>query len=61
MKKSFKSQYILEKLLSINNGFSYNIIGDHHNEVIGIVWMTSYMRNNFEGSVIFLSGDVMYS
>ena len=57
----FRSQYILERLAHIDNGFTYNITHDSNNEVTGIVWMTSYMRDNFERFGNYLSIDVMRS
>ena len=58
---SFKSQYILEKLAHIDNGFTFDITYDLNNKVTGIVWMTSYMRDNFECFGNYLSIDVMRS
>ena len=58
---SFKSQYILEKLANINKGFAFNIHHDLNNKVIGIVWMTSHMRDNFERFGKYLSIDIMRS
>ena len=52
---SFKSQYILEKLAHIDKGFTFNITHDLNNKVTGIVWMTSYMRDNFERFGNYLS------
>ena len=51
-----KSQCILEKLASIGKGFTYNIPHDSNNKVTGIVWMASYMRDNFEhfGNYLFI-------
>ena len=53
---TFKSQYILQSLVKIDPGFTYNITHDSDNNVTGIIWMTSYMRNNFErfGNKIFI-------
>ena len=45
---SVKSQYILQLLAKIDPGSTYNITHDSDNNVTGIVWMTSYMRDNFE-------------
>ena len=45
---TFKSQYILQSLVKIDPGFTYNITHDSDNNVTGIVWMTSYMRDNFK-------------
>ena len=58
---SFKIQYILEKLAHIDKGFTFNITHDLNNKVTGIVWMTSYMRDNFERFGNYLSIDVMRS
>ena len=58
---SFKSQYILEKLAHIDKGLTFNIIHNSNNKVTGIVWMTSYMRDNFERFGNYLSIDVMKS
>ena len=58
---SFKSQYILEKLAHIDKGFTFNITHGLNNKVTGIVWMTSYMRDNFERFGNYLSIDVMKS
>ena len=44
----FKSQYILESLASKDPVFVFNLAHDNDNKVTGIVWMTSYMRDNFE-------------
>ena len=53
---TFKSQYILQSLAKIDPGFTYNITHDSDNNVTGIIWMTSYMRDNFEtfGNKIFI-------
>ena len=58
---SFKSQYILEKLAHIDKGSTFYITHDLNNKVTGIVWMTSYMRDNFERFRNYLSIDVMKS
>ena len=58
---SFKSQYILEKLAHIDKGFTFNITHDLNNKVTGTVWMTSYMRNNFERFGNYFSIAVMRS
>ena len=57
----FKSQYILGRLAHIDNGFTYNITHNSNDEVTGIVWMTSYMRDNFERFGNYLSIDVIRS
>ena len=49
----------MEKLASIDKGFTYNIAHDSHNKVTGIVWMTSYMRDDFKHFGNYLSIDVM--
>ena len=44
----FKSHYFLENLALIDKGFTYNITHDSNNKITDMVWMTSYMRDNFE-------------
>ena len=53
---SFKSQYILEKLSSIDKEFIYNITHHSNNKVTGIVLIISNMRDNFErfGNYLFI-------
>ena len=58
---SFKSQYILKEISKIDSEFTYNITHDTNNEVTGIVWMSSYMRNNFEKFGNYLTIDEMRS
>ena len=58
---SFKSQYILEKLAHIDKGLTFNITHDLNIKATRIVWMTSYMRDNFERFGNCLSIDVMRS
>ena len=58
---SFKSQFILEKLSSIDKGFRYNITHDSNNKVTSIIWMTSNMRDNFKRFGNYLSIDEMRS
>ena len=58
---TFKSQYILQSLAKIDPGFTYNITHDLDNNVTGIVWMTSYMRDNFDRFGNNISIDVMKS
>ena len=58
---TFKSQYILQLLAKIDPGFAYNITHDSDNNIKGIVWMISYMRNNFERFGNNISIDVMKS
>ena len=52
---TFKSQHILQSLAKIDPGFTYNITHDSDNNVTGIVWVTSYMRENVErfGNIIY--------
>ena len=57
----FKSQYILQSSAKIDPGFTYNIIHDSDKNVTGILWMTSYMRENFEKFGNNISIDVMKS
>ena len=49
---SFKSQFILESLVKKDPGFTYNLAHDNNNKVTGIVWMTSYIRDNLKDLVI---------
>ena len=51
----------MQSLSKIEIGFTYNITHDSDKNVTGVVWMTSYMRDNFEkfGNNIFI--DVMKS
>ena len=56
---SFKSYSILKKLASIDKGFTYNITHYSNNKITDIVWMTSYMRDNFERFGNYLSINVM--
>ena len=57
----FKSQYILEEIEKIDSKFTYNIIDDFDNDITGIVWMTSYTRDNFDRFGNYLSIDIMRS
>ena len=57
----FKSQFILESLEKKDPGFTFNLAHDSDNKVSGIVWMTSYMRDNFESFGDYISIDVMHS
>ena len=52
---TFKSQYILQSLAKIDPGSNYNITYDSDKNNTGIVWMTSYMRDNFENLAITYS------
>ena len=56
-----KSQYILEEISIIDNGFAYNITHNSNNDITGIVWIISYMKDNFERFGNYLSIDVMRS
>ena len=58
---SFKNQFKLESLAKKDPGFTFNLTHDSDNKVNGIVWMTSYMRNNFERFGDYISIDVMHS
>ena len=58
---SFESQYSLERSASIDKRFAYNITHYSNNKVTGIVWMTSYTRDNFELFGKYLSIDEMRS
>ena len=59
--KLFTSQHILEILASTDPSFIYNMAYDLANNVTGIVWVTSYMRNSFDRFEISLSIDVIHS
>ena len=54
---SFKSEYILEEMSKIISGFAYNITHNSSNDVSGIIWMTSFMRDNFGRFSNYLSID----
>ena len=58
---SFKNQYILEELSSDDKGFIYNIAHDSNNDITGIVWITSYTRDNFKRFGNHLCIDVIWS
>ena len=58
---SFKSQFILESLAKRDPGFTFNLAHDSDNKVTGIVWMISYMRDNFDFFGDYTSIDVMHS
>ena len=58
---SFKNQFILESLAKKDPGFTFNLAHDSNNKVTGIVWITSYMRDNFERFGNYISIDVMLS
>ena len=55
----FNSQYILQSLATIDPSNTYNIPYDSDNHVTGILWITSYMRENVERFSNDLSIDVM--
>ena len=59
--RTFKNQFILQSLAKTDPGFTYNITHDSGNNATGIVWMTSYMRDNFERFGNNISIDVMKS
>ena len=44
----FKRQYILESLASVDPGFKFYLAHDNDNNITGIFWKTSYMRDNFK-------------
>ena len=54
---SFKSQYMLGNLASIDKGFTYNITHDSNNKATNIVWISSYMRDHFDRFGNYLSID----
>ena len=58
---TFKSQYILQSLAKIDPGCTNNMTHDSDNNVTGIVWMTSYMFENFESVGKNISIDIMKS
>ena len=58
---SFKSQYILENFTSIDPVFSYYVTHYDNNDVTRIVWVASYVQDNFEWFGIFISGNVIHS
>ena len=43
----FKIHYILESLALMDPGVTFNLAYDNDNNVTGIVYMTSCMRDNF--------------
>ena len=57
----FKRQYILESVASIDPGFTFNLAHDNNNNVTGIIWMTAYIRDNYERFGNYLSIDGMRS
>ena len=57
----FKSQFILESLAKKDPVFTFNLAHDSDNKVTSIVWMTFYMRDNFERFGDYISINVMYS
>ena len=54
-----KLMVILEKLASIDLGFTYNFHVDKSNKITGFVWMTSVMRSNLYLFGSFISVDFM--
>ena len=44
----FKRQYILESLASVDPGFTFNLAHNNDNNITGIFWKASYMRDNFK-------------
>ena len=61
MKLVLKVHFILESLAKTDPGFTLNLAHDGDNKVTGIVWMTSYIRDNFERFGDYISIDVMHS
>ena len=57
----FKSQFILESLAKKDPVFNFNLAHDSDNKVTSIIWMTFYMRDNFERFGDYISINVMYS
>ena len=58
---SYKSQFILESLAKKDPGFTFNLAHDSDNNVTGIVWMISYMHDNFERFGDYILINVMHS
>ena len=56
-----KIQYILESLASKDPVFIFNLAHDNNNKVTGIVWITSYIRDNFERFGNYISIDIIHS
>ena len=54
-----KFRAILEKLISIDLAFTYNICVDKSKEITGFVWMTSVMRSNLYCFGSFITVDFM--
>ena len=60
-KTLFNSQHILVSLASISPSFVFDLAHDNDYNVIGIVWMISYMHDKFKRFSNNLSIDVMSS
>ena len=58
---SFKRQFILESLAKTDSGFIFHLVHDIDNKVTNIVWITSYMCDNFEKFGNCISIDIMHS
>ena len=58
---SFKSHFILESLATKDPCLTLNLAHDSDNKLTSIVWMTSYMCDNFERFGDYISIDVMHS
>ena len=58
---SFKNQFLLESLAKKDPGFTFNLAHDSDNKVTGIVWMISYVRDNFERFGEYTSIDRIHS
>ena len=54
-----KFMAILEKLATIDPGFTYNFCVDKSNKITGFFWMTSVMRSNLYCFESFVSVDFM--
>ena len=57
----FKSQFLLEFLAKKDPGFTFHLAHDSDNKITVFVWITSYMRDNFERFDDCISIDVMHS
>ena len=52
---------MLESLAKKYQGFTFNLAHDSNNKVTDIVWITSYMRDNFERFGNYISIDILHS
>ena len=60
-KTLFNSQYILGSLASTSPSFVFDLARDNDYNIIGIVWMISYMHDNFERFGDYILINVMHS